>query len=424
MHLKKSKLAVVGLGYVGLSLATEFGKKRIVIGFDIDQKRIKELKNGYDSTLEVSSENIKNSINLKLTHFIEDIKDCNIYIITIPTPVDKNNNPDLSLLKNCCAKIGPFIKKGDIIIFESTVYPGVTEEICAPIIEKESNLKFNEGFFCGYSPERINPGDKSHGITSIVKVTAGSTKKISKKVDNLYKEIITAGTYNVENIKIAEAAKIIENIQRDVNIALMNEFSIIFNKLNIDTKSVLDAAQTKWNFIPFYPGLVGGHCISVDPYYLALKSLEVGHNPEMILSGRKINDSMAYYVSEQLKILMIKKNIDVKKANILILGFSFKENCPDIRNTKVFDLINGIRRYNQNIDVYDPWVNKADIKKEYGIDIIPQPIKNKYDAIILAVAHNQFMQLSHKRIKSFGKVKHVIYDLKFILNKNESDLRL
>ena len=424
LAIKKSKLAVIGLGYVGLPLAIEFGKKRRVIGFDINNKRIDELKNGLDSGFEVSNREFKQSLNLIYTNNIDDIKNCEIFIVTIPTPIDDKNKPDLTLLHKCCDMIGSFIKKGDLVIFESTVYPGATEEVCVPIIEKKSGLTFNKDFFCGYSPERINPGDKGHRISKIMKVTSGSTPEISIKVDELYKEIITAGTHKAPSIKVAEAAKVIENTQRDVNIALVNEFSVIFNKLNINTKSVLDAAATKWNFLPFKPGLVGGHCIGVDPYYLAYKSLEVGHNPVMITAGRKINDGMAFYVGEQVKKFMIKKNISLLHANILIMGLTFKENCPDIRNTKIVDLINTISKFSSNIDVYDPWANKNDVKNEYGIDLIDHLIEDKYDTIVLAVAHDEFKKLSIKKIRSLGKKKHIIYDLKNLFNIEEVDLRL
>ncbi len=424
LDVKKSKLAILGLGYVGLPLAIEFGKKRKVIGFDSNKDRVNQLKNSQDLNLEISSDEFKQSVNLSFTNNIDDIKDCKIFIAAIPTPIDDKNKPDLSLLKKCCSMIGTLIKKGDLVIFESTVYPGVTEEICALIIEKQSGLIFNKDFFCGYSPERINPGDKNHRISTIVKVTSGSTPIISKKVDELYKEIISVGTHNAPSIKVAEAAKIIENIQRDVNIALMNELSIIFNKLNIDTKSVLDAAGTKWNFLPFQPGLVGGHCIGVDPYYLAYKSLKIGHFPDMITAGRKVNDSMPQYVSEQLKKLMIQKNFNLENSNILIMGFTFKENCTDIRNTKIADLYKEISKYNSNIDVYDAWADKNSVKNEYGINLIDQPIEGKYDAILLAVAHNDFKKMSVNQIKSLGKKYHVIYDLKYILKINEANLRL
>ena len=424
LSIKDSKLAIIGLGYVGLPLAIEFGKKRSVIGFDINKKRIDELKNHIDTSLEISSDEFDQSKYISFTYSIDEIKSCTIFIVTIPTPVDKKNEPDLSLLKECCKMIGSFIKKDDLVIFESTVYPGVTEEVCAPIIAKVSGLIFNQDFYCGYSPERINPGDKNNRISTIIKITSGSTSDIATKVDALYKEIVTAGTHKAPSIKVAEAAKVIENTQRDVNIALINELSMIFNKLNIDTKSVLDAAGTKWNFLPFKPGLVGGHCIGVDPYYLAHKSLEVGHNPEMIIAGRRINDGMALNVAEQLKKLMIKNGINLINANILIMGFTFKENCPDIRNSKVADLINEISKYNSNIDAYDPWADKSDVKKEYAINLIEKPIEGKYDAIILAVAHNDFKNMSAREINSFGRENHVIYDLKYLLDFREIDQRL
>ena len=420
-NLSKKKLAIIGLGYVGLPLAIEFGKKRDVIGFDINQDRVKELKNSLDSSLQVSSKEFKKSINLNFTNKIDYIKNCKIFIVTIPTPVNERKKPDLSLLKKCCEMIGSFIKRDDLVIFESTVYPGVTEEFCAPIIEKHSGLIFNSDFYCGYSPERINPGDKNHSISTITKITSGSTLEISTIVDKLYQEIITAGTHKAPSIKVAEAAKVIENTQRDINIALVNELSIIFDKLNIDTKSVLDAASTKWNFLPFKPGLVGGHCIGVDPYYLAHRSLEVGYNPKMIIAGRKINDNMALYVAKQLKKLMSKKNINLINAKILIMGFTFKENCPDIRNTKIADLIKGIKKYNSNIDVYDPWAKKEDVKKKYKINLIKKPIEGKYDVIVLAVAHNEFKKMSFKKVKSLGKKNHLIYDLKGLLDSKDVD---
>ena len=421
---KNNAIAIIGLGYVGLPLAIEFGKKRNVIGFDVNQDRINELKRNRDSTFEISSKEIKQSINLKFTNKINNIKNCKIFIVTVPTPITKKKKPDLSLLKKSCKMISSIIKNGDLVIFESTVYPGVTEEVCAPIIERQSGLKFNKDFFCGYSPERINPGDKNHRISLITKVTSGSTPKISTIVDKLYREIISAGTYKADSIKIAEAAKVIENTQRDINIALINELSLIFSKLNINTKSVLEAASTKWNFLPFKPGLVGGHCIGVDPYYLAHKSLEVGHNPEMILAGRKINDSMPFHISKKLKKLMNKNYINLNKAKILIMGFTFKENCPDIRNTKIADLIKEINKYNSNVDVYDPWLNKEEVKKKYNINITQKLTKNKYDVIVLAVLHDQFKKMSIKKIKNLGNKNCVIYDLKYLLDPKYVDASL
>ena len=424
MQDSSAPIAVVGLGYVGLPLAVEFGLKRNVIGFDINESRINELKKGVDRTLEISDEELKNSINLSFSNNLEDLKECKIFIITVPTPINKNKEPDLAPLKQASNAIGSILKKGDIVIYESTVYPGVTEEVCAPILQKKSGLIFNKEFYCGYSPERINPGDKEHRITTIKKVTSGSTPEIAKRVDELYQEIITEGTFMASSIKVAEAAKVIENTQRDVNIALINELSLIFNKLNIDTKSVLEAAGTKWNFLPFSPGLVGGHCIGVDPYYLTHKALEVGYKPEMILAGRKINDNMSIFVADQVSKLMLKKGITVEGANILIMGLSFKENCPDIRNTKVVDLVDEFKSFKCSIDVYDPWVDKDEALKEYNIKLIEYPEKDKYDAIVLAVAHDQFQNFSLNEIVAFGKDIHVIYDIKYLLKINDVDGRL
>ena len=400
---KKSKIAVIGLGYVGLPLAVEFAKIRDVIGFDQSLSRINELNKGIDKSLEISSKEIKSSNNLTFTNNLNDIKDCQIFIVTVPTPIDKENKPDLTLLKKSCMMIGSLLKKGDLVIYESTVYPGVTEEICAPILQKESGLVFNIDFFCGYSSERINPGDKDRRLTMIKKVTSGSTPEISIEVDNLYNDIIKAGTHKAPSIKIAEAAKVIENIQRDVNIALINELAIIFNKLNIDTKSVLDAASTKWNFMHFKPGLVGGHCISVDPYYLLHKSLEVGYKPEMITAGRKVNNFMGSYIAEQVISLMSQKGIKISNSNILIMGFTFKENCPDIRNTRVIDLVRRFHKHKLKIDVFDSFVKKNEILNEHNINLVNKPISGKYDAIILAVAHDEFKKLSLNEIKNLEK---------------------
>jgi len=417
-------IAVVGLGYVGLPLAVEFGRVRNVIGFDINESRIKELKKGVDKTLETTTDELKDAINLSFSNNLEDLKECKIFIITVPTPINKNKEPDLIPLKEASNAIGSILKKGDIVIYESTVYPGATEEVCVPILQKKSGLIFNKEFYCGYSPERINPGDKEHRITTIKKVTSGSTPEIAKRVDELYQEIITEGTFMASSIKVAEAAKVIENTQRDVNIALINELSLIFNELNIDTKSVLEAAGTKWNFLPFSPGLVGGHCIGVDPYYLTHKALEVGYKPEMILAGRKINDNMSIFVADQVSKLMSKKGINIEGANILVMGLAFKENCPDIRNTKVVDLIDEFKSFKCCIDVYDPWVDKDEALNEYNMKLIEYPEKDKYDAIVLAVAHDQFQDFSYKEIMAFGKDKHVIYDIKYLLNINEVDGRL
>jgi len=422
--MSNKKIALIGLGYVGLPLAVEFGKKRTVVGFDINQPRINDLKNSVDSTLETTSEELKDAVHLSYTTNLEDIKDCTIFIITVPTPIDKHKRPDLTPLEKSSEAVGSILKKGDIVIYESTVYPGATEEVCVPILEDQSGLIFNKDFYCGYSPERINPGDKEHRVTTIKKVTAGSTPEIATEVDELYQEIIIAGTHKASSIKVAEAAKVIENTQRDVNIALINELALIFNKLGIDTESVLEAAGTKWNFLPFRPGLVGGHCIGVDPYYLTHKALEVGYNPEMILAGRRLNDSMGSYVADQVSKLMTKKRIHVVEANILIMGLTFKENCPDLRNTRVVDLVKEFEGFNCNVDVYDPWVDKDEAVHEYNIKPIDKPVEGKYDAILLAVAHDEFKELSLDQIKSFGKDNHVLYDVKYLLDANEVDGRL
>ena len=424
MQYTDSSIAIVGLGYVGLPLAVEFGTKRKVIGFDINEDRIKELKKGIDNTLETTNQELKDATHLSFTNCLEDLKDCKIFIITVPTPIDEHKKPDLSPLENASKAIGSILKKEDIVIYESTVYPGVTEEICVPILEAKSGLSFNKEFFCGYSPERINPGDKEHRISTVKKVTSGSNPEIATKVDELYQEIIVEGTHKASSIKVAEAAKVIENTQRDVNIALINELSLIFNKLNIDTESVLEAAGTKWNFLPFKPGLVGGHCIGVDPYYLTHKALEVGYNPEMILAGRRINDNMGFFVVDQVSDLMNEKGIYVEGANILIMGLAFKENCPDIRNTKVVDLIKAFEDMKCNVDVYDPWVNQDVALNEYQIKLIKKPIKGRYDAIVLAVAHDTFKDLSSKQINAFGKDIHVIYDIKYLLRSENVDGRL
>ena len=422
--MKNKKIALIGLGYVGLPLAVEFGKKHTVVGFDIKQSRINDLKNGTDSTLETSSQELKDATHLSYTTNLDDIKDCEIFIITVPTPIDKNKRPDLTPLKKSSEAVGSILKKGDIIIYESTVYPGATEEVCVPILQEQSGLTFNKDFYCGYSPERINPGDKEHRVTTIKKVTAGSTPEVATKVDELYQEIIIAGTHKASSIKVAEAAKVIENTQRDVNIALINELALIFNKLGIDTESVLEAAGTKWNFLPFRPGLVGGHCIGVDPYYLTHKAIEVGYNPEMILAGRRLNDSMGFYVANQVSKLMTKKRIHVVDANVLIMGLTFKENCPDLRNTRVVDLVEEFKGFNCNVDVYDPWVNQDEAAHEFNIKLIDKPVEGKYDAILLAVAHDEFKELSVEKIRAYGKDNHVLYDIKYLLKANESDGRL
>lgn len=418
------KLAIVGLGYVGLPLAVEFGKYYETIGFDINQARVDELRSGKDSTLEVEPEELAKATSLSYTTNSEVIRECQIYIVTVPTPIDKHKRPDLTPLEKSSSTIGKLLKQGDIIIYESTVYPGATEEVCVPILEAESGLVFNKDFYCGYSPERINPGDKEHRVTTIKKVTSGSTPEIADKVDALYSSIITAGTHKASSIKVAEAAKVIENTQRDVNIALINELALIFNKLSIDTEEVLKAAGTKWNFLPFRPGLVGGHCIGVDPYYLTHKAAEVGYNPEMILAGRRLNDNMGKYVADQVSKIMTKKRIHVVDANILIMGLTFKENCPDLRNTRVVDLIDEFKEFNCNLDVYDPWVSKEESKREYGITPVDVPLEGHYDAILLAVAHDQFITMGAEKIRTFGKSNHVLFDIKYILEADQVDGRL
>lgn len=422
--LADAKIAIVGLGYVGLPLAVEFGKKFPVVGFDINQDRIGELRAGHDSTLEVSDEELKQSTLLNFSYKVEDIASCNIYIVTVPTPIDAHKQPDLTPLVKASEMLGKVVSKDDIIIYESTVYPGATEEVCLPVVERVSGLVFNEDFYAGYSPERINPGDKQHRVTNILKVTSGSNTEIADKVDKLYKSIITAGTHKASSIKVAEAAKVIENTQRDVNIALINELSIIFNKLDIDTLEVLEAAGTKWNFLPFRPGLVGGHCIGVDPYYLTHKAQSVGYHPEMILAGRRLNDGMGKYVVSELVKQMLKKRIHVDGANILIMGLTFKENCPDLRNTKVVDIVRELKEYNINVDIVDPWCSNDEAQKEYGLVMTTNYKKNSYDAIVLAVGHTQFKEMGAEQIRALGKAEHVLYDLKYVLPKENVDMRL
>ena len=422
--LKDLKIGVIGLGYVGLPLAVEFGKKYQTLGFDVNQTRISELLAGYDTTLEVSDEELKELPFLSYSFNVDDLKNCNVYIVTVPTPIDKHKQPDLTPLIKASAMLGSVINKGDIIIYESTVYPGATEEECLPEVEKTSGLAFNKDFFAGYSPERINPGDKEHRVTNILKVTSGSTPEIAEIVDQLYKSVITAGTHKTSSIKVAEAAKVIENTQRDVNIALINELSIIFNKLGIDTLEVLEAAGTKWNFLPFRPGLVGGHCIGVDPYYLTHKAQSVGYHPEMILAGRRLNDNMGAYVVSQLVKEMLKKGIQVKDANVLVMGLTFKENCPDLRNTKVVDIVSELKEYNMNVDILDPWCSSESAQHEYAVSTIKQAEKNTYDAIILAVSHNEFKLMGAEAIRALGKAESVIYDLKYVLPKESVDIRL
>jgi UDP-N-acetyl-D-galactosamine dehydrogenase len=418
------KIGIVGLGYVGLPLAVAFSKNFNVVGLDISKSRIAELNSGIDSTLEVEVSSLKGNKRISFTCNALDLNTCNYIIITVPTPVDSNNLPDLSPLISASRTIGSILQKNVTVIYESTVYPGATEEICVPILESESGLKFNKDFFVGYSPERINPGDKHHRIENIVKVTSGSNPEIAEKIDKLYASIILAGTHKASSIKVAEAAKVIENTQRDVNIALVNELSIIFNSLEIDTEEVLNAAGTKWNFLPFRPGLVGGHCIGVDPYYLTYKSEKVGYNPEIILAGRKLNDSMGSYIANQLILEMVQKSIDVKNAKVLIMGLTFKENCPDTRNTKVIDIIRVLSKKVAQVDCYDPWVDNELVREQYKINQISLPSEDHYDAIILAVAHSKFEELGIVNIRKFGKSNNVIYDLKYLFSKEESDLRL
>lgn len=424
MDYKNSKIGIIGLGYVGLPLAVEFGQKRSVIGFDINKTRIDELKNNTDTTLETSQTELKNAIYLDFTSDIEDLKDCKIFIVTVPTPIDSLKNPDLTPLIEASKTIASVLKNKDIVIYESTVFPGATEEVCVPVLEEFSGLNFNVDFYCGYSPERINPGDKNHRLKFIKKITSGSNPEIATIIDNLYKEIIQAGTHMTSSIKVAEAAKVIENTQRDVNIALVNELSLLFNKLNIDTESVLEAAGTKWNFLPFRPGLVGGHCIGVDPYYLTFKAKELGYNPEIILAGRKLNDNMSEFVTNQVIELMLSKDIQIKNSNVLIMGLTFKENCPDIRNTKVIDLIQKFEDQGCKVDVYDPWVSNKIAQQEYSINLVNYPKNGKYDAILLAVAHDKFKEIPIMHLRSFGKEKHVLYDIKYLYKPDDVDGRL
>jgi len=418
------KIAIIGLGYVGLPLAVEFGKKMEVVGFDINKLRITELQSGKDSTREVCEDELKEAIKLSYTSNPEDMSGCNIYIVTVPTPIDCHKRPDLMPLQKSSETVGKLINRGDIVIYESTVYPGATEEICVPILEQNSDMVFNQDFYCGYSPERINPGDKEHRVSTIKKVTSGSTLDIADKVDALYQVVIAAGTYKASSIKVAEAAKVIENTQRDVNIALINELALIFNRLEIDTEEVLKAAASKWNFLPFRPGLVGGHCIGVDPYYLTHKAIEVGYHPEMILAGRRLNDSMGNYVADQVAKLMTKKRIHVVDSKILIMGLTFKENCPDLRNTRVVDLVAEFKSFNCYVDIYDPWVDKQEADKEYGIIPIEEPQVGIYDAVILAVAHDEFKAIGVEKMHSYGKGQHILYDIKYLFDAGDVDGRL
>ena len=420
----KSQIAIVGLGYVGLPLAIEFAKKYSVIGYDINQSRISDLQNSFDKTLEVEKSELLEAKSLAFTSDLDEIRNCNIYIIGVPTPVNNKKEPDLKNLRLASEAIGSILNTGDIVIYESTVYPGATEEICVPILEEESNLKFNEEFYVGYSPERINPGDKEHRLPDIKKVTSGSTPEIATTIDELYKNIISAGTHKVSSIRVAEAAKVIENTQRDVNIGLINELATIFNKLSIDTEEVLEAAGTKWNFLPFRPGLVGGHCIGVDPYYLSYKAQSIGYQPEMILAGRRINDGMSSYIVKELSNRLLKKDTKVDQSKILIMGLTFKENCPDIRNTKVFEIIDELEKLGAEIDTYDPWVDKTSLENKYIDNHIDKLKKNDYDAVIIAVAHEVFKEIKISEIKSLCKSDHIIYDLKYLFPSQLTDMRL
>lgn len=424
MQIEDVKLAVVGLGYVGLPLAVEFGKKRSVLGFDINARRIAELKEGQDRTLEVETQELAQATGLRYSHQAAELAEANVFVVTVPTPIDQYKQPDLTPLIRASETIGKVLKRGDIVVYESTVYPGATEEVCVPVLERISGLQFNQDFYAGYSPERINPGDKAHRVANIKKVTAGSTPEIAQLIDTLYAQVIVAGTHMAPSIRVAEAAKVIENTQRDVNIALINELALIFNKLGIDTQAVLEAAGTKWNFLPFRPGLVGGHCIGVDPYYLTHKAQSLGYHPEIILAGRRLNDSMGGYVVSQLIKAMTKERIQVQGSKVLVMGFAFKENCPDLRNTRIVDIVRELGEYNIEVAVYDPWVDPDEAQREYGVQPIAAPAQGAYDAIILAVAHQQFVDMGADAIRALGKPQHVLYDLKYLLTQEQSDLRL
>lgn len=424
MELVDVKLAVIGLGYVGLPLAVEFGKHRQIVGFDINAARIEALNQGHDATLEVDDQELASANQLTFSADPASLRDCNVYIVTVPTPIDEHKRPDLTPLVKASETIGKTLKKGDIVIYESTVYPGATEEDCVPVLETVSGLVFNKDFFAGYSPERINPGDKEHRVTTITKVTSGSTPEVAELVDQIYASIITAGTHKASSIKVAEAAKVIENTQRDLNIALVNELSMIFNRMGVDTEEVLQAAGTKWNFLPFRPGLVGGHCIGVDPYYLTHKAQSIGYHPEVILAGRRINDGMGRHVASELVKAMLNRCIQVNGARVLVLGLTFKENCPDLRNTRIVDVVNELQDYNITVDVHDPWISAEEAKHEYDITPVAQPEPGNYDAIILAVGHNQFKAMGAQAIRGFGKPDHILYDLKYTLPKEDADLRL
>ena len=424
LNLRKCRIGVVGLGYVGLPLAVEFGKHFDTTGFDVKAPRIAELKAGRDSTLEVSKAELKSAVHLKYSTSLADLKRCQVFIVTVPTPIDEYKRPDLTPLVKASESVGKVLKKGDVVVYESTVYPGCTEEVCVPILERESGLKFNRDFFAGYSPERINPGDKEHRLPTIKKVTSGSTPEVADFVNKLYASIITAGTHKASSIKVAEAAKVIENTQRDVNIALINELALIFNRLGIDTEEVLNAAGSKWNFLPFRPGLVGGHCIGVDPYYLTHKAQEIGYHPEMILAGRRLNDNMALYVADQIGKLMGSKRIHVNGARALVLGITFKENCPDIRNSKVVDVVRELQKNGAEVDIYDPWADNGELKHEYGLRVIRDLKPRTYDAAVVAVAHKEFRELGSEGVRRLCKKNHVLYDIKHVFPARQVDGRL
>ena len=423
-RLEDTKLAIVGLGYVGLPLAVEFGKRYDTIGFDINKARIEQLRAGHDSTLEVDAEELAGIPRLRFSAELDDIRDCNIYIVTVPTPIDLAKRPDLTPLVKASETLGKVLKPGDIVVYESTVYPGCTEEVCVPILERTSGLVYNRDFFAGYSPERINPGDKQHRVTNILKVTSGSTPETADFVDSLYASVIVAGTHKASCLKVAEAAKVIENTQRDLNIALVNDLAILFNKLGIDTLEVLQAAGTKWNFLPFRPGLVGGHCIGVDPYYLTHKAQEVGHHPDVILAGRRTNDGMGPYIASEVIRLMMRKGINPVQARILVLGLAFKENCPDLRNTRVVDIVHALHAYNAVVDIHDPWVSAAEAEHEYAITPVAEPAAGGYDAIIVAVGHRQYVAMGAEGIRQFGKPSSIVYDVKYVLPRDAVDGRL
>jgi UDP-N-acetyl-D-galactosamine dehydrogenase len=423
-NLRNLKIGVVGLGYVGLPLAVEFGKRFHTVGLDIKLARVDALRKGHDSTLETTEEELAEATKLSYTTRLEDLKPCSVFIVTVPTPIDEYKRPDLTPLEKSSESVGKVLKKGDVVVYESTVYPGCTEEVCVPILERVSGLRFNKDFFCGYSPERINPGDKQHRLTTIRKVTSGSTPEVAEFVDALYRSIVTVGTHKASSIKVAEAAKVIENTQRDVNIALINELALIFNRLGIDTEEVLLAAGSKWNFLPFRPGLVGGHCIGVDPYYLTHKAQAIGYHPEMILAGRRINDNMGNYVAQQIALLMIQNKIQVKGSRILVMGLTFKENCPDVRNTKIVDVVKELEKYGARVDVCDPWADPDEAEHEYGLRPVKKVKEDFYDAVVMGVAHDEFRKMGIAKVRKLGRKTHVLYDIKYVFRADQVDGRL